>query len=292
VADRGHELSVALPHKPLRVDGDPTRLTQAVFNLLNNAAKYTPPGGKIWMTVERDGAQAVVRVRDNGSGMKAELVPKVFDLFAQGERTLDRSQGGLGLGLTLVKRLIEMHAGTTEAHSDGPGRGSEFILRLPLLRDEGGGMRDEEKTSAAAPSSLIPHPSSLIPHPSSLAVRVERALVVDDNPEVAEGIIWVLDGLAREIKMVHSGAAAIETARQWHPDLILCDLGMPIMDGYETCRRLRQLPGLGGVVIAAVSGYGGEEDRRKSQAAGFDRHLVKPVSRQTLEELVQSVARA
>jgi signal transduction histidine kinase/DNA-binding response OmpR family regulator len=273
VADRGHDLSLAVPPKPLWVDGDPTRLTQAVFNLLNNAIKYTDPGGRIWLTVERDGGQAVVRVRDNGSGMKADLVPRVFDLFTQGDRTLDRSEGGLGLGLTLVKRLVEMHNGTVQARSDGPGRGSEFVLRLPALADE-----------VESRPCLPPGPTT--------AVRVDRVLVVDDNPDVAEALTWELEGLAREFKIVQSGAAAVEAASQWRPDLILCDLGMPIMNGYETCRRLRQLPGLGGVVIAAVSGYGGDDDRIKSEAAGFDRHLVKPVGRKTLEELVKSAAGA
>jgi PAS domain S-box-containing protein len=270
---RGHDLSVALPRKPLRVEGDATRLTQVVFNLLNNAAKYTDPGGKIWLAVEREGEQAVVRVRDNGSGMKAELVPKVFDLFTQGERTLDRAEGGLGLGLTLVKRLVELHGGTVEARSEGPGKGSEFVVRLPALPAE-----VENPQPARAPG------------PPPAAVQVERVLVVDDNLDVAESLTWMLEGLAREIKMVHSGAAAVEAAGQWRPDVILCDLGMPRMDGYETCRSLRQLPGLEKTIIAAVSGYGGEEDRRKSQEAGLDRHLVKPIGRATLEGLVKSAA--
>jgi two-component system CheB/CheR fusion protein len=273
VEGRGHDLSVALPRKPLRVEGDAARLTQVVFNLLNNAAKYTDPGGKIWLAVEREGGQAVVRVRDSGQGMKAELVPKVFDLFTQGERTPHRSQGGLGLGLTLVKRLVEMHGGAVEARSEGPGRGSEFVVRLPALA-----------TEAEKP------PPARTPVPPPAGVQVDRALVVDDNCDVAESLTWVLEGPAGEIKMVHSGPAAIQLAGQWLPDIILCDLGMPGMDGYETCRRLRQLPGLGKVLIAAVSGYGSEEDRRQSKEAGFDRHLVKPVGRAALEELVNSAA--
>ncbi len=269
---RGHDLSVTLPHRPVRVHGDATRLTQVAFNLLNNATKYTDPGGRIRMIVERDGEQAVIRVRDTGTGMTADLVPKVFDLFTQGDRTPDRSQGGLGLGLTLVKRLVEMHGGTVEARSEGPGKGSEFIVRLPAL-----------------PSEAETPPPARTSTPAT-AAQVGRALVVDDNFDVAEALTWGLEGLAREIKMVHSGAAAIEMAQRWPPDLILCDLGMPGMDGYETCRRLRQVPGLTRAVIVAVSGYGGEAERRKSQAAGFDCHLVKPASRATLEELVKSTA--
>jgi two-component system CheB/CheR fusion protein len=270
VEGRKHELTVALPRKPLKVEGDPTRLTQVVFNLLNNAAKYTEPGGRIWLTVERVGEQAVVRVRDNGSGMPAGLVPRVFDLFTQGERSLDRSQGGLGLGLTLVKRLAEMHGGGVAARSDGPGKGSEFTVRLPALPAQ------EAK----------PEPAR-VPGPPRAAVQVGRALVVDDNFDVAESMTWLLEGLAREIKVVHSGAAAVEAAGEFKPDVILCDIGMAGMDGYETCRRLRQIPGIEKVMIAAVSGYGAEEDRRRSQEAGFDRHLVKPVGRAALEELVK-----
>jgi PAS domain S-box-containing protein len=273
VQGRGHNLTLALPHKPLRVEGDSTRLTQVVFNLLNNAAKYTDAGGKIWLTLERDGDRAVVRVRDNGSGMKADLVPKVFDLFTQGERSLDRSQGGLGLGLTLVKRLVEMHGGTVEARSEGIGKGSEFTVRLPALREE-----------VAKPSPVR------VTRLPTAAVQVDRILVVDDNLDVAESTTWILEGLARETKMAFSGSAALEIAPEFKPDLILCDIGMPGMDGYETCRRLRQLPGLDKTVIAAVSGYGNEDDRRKSMEAGFNRHLVKPIGRTTLEELVMSAA--
>jgi CheY-like chemotaxis protein len=273
VEGRGHDLQLSLPRKPLRVEGDFTRLTQVISNLLNNAAKYTDAGGRIWLTVEREGDQAVVRVRDNGSGMKADLVPRVFDLFTQGERTPDRSQGGLGLGLTLVKRLVEMHGGTVEAGSEGPGKGSEFTVRLPALPQ----------------GAERPQPARVtVPPPA--AVQLARALVIDDTPDVAESMAWMLEGLAREVRTVHSGAAALEAAREFGPDMIVCDIGMPGMDGYETCRRLRQLPGLGGAVIAAVSGYGSEEDRRRSKEAGFDRHLVKPIGRATLEELVRSAA--
>jgi two-component system CheB/CheR fusion protein len=173
-----------------------------------------------------------------------------------------------------VKRLVEMHGGTAGAKSEGPGKGSEFIVRLPALPAE------EVKPTPARATS-----------PPQAAVHVDRALVIDDNIDVAESMTWMLEGLAREIKMVHSGAAALEMAAGFRPDLIVCDIGMPGMDGYETCRRLRRLPGMEKVVIAAVSGYGGPGDRRKSREAGFDRHLVKPIGRATLEELVNSAAR-
>ncbi len=272
IEGRGHDLSVTLPRKPLRVEGDAMRLTQVFFNLLNNAAKYTEPGGRIGVTIEREDGQAVVRVRDNGSGIPPELLPRVFDLFTQGERSLDRAQGGLGLGLTLVRRLVEMHGGTVEGHSEGPGRGSEFVVRLPALPAEAD--RPSKRAAPAPPA----------------AVQVDRALVVDDVPDIAEGFAWLLEGLAREARTVHSGAEAMELAHDWRPDLILCDIGMAGMDGYETCRRLRRLPGLEKTVIAAVSGYGSEEERRQSQEAGFDRHLVKPIGRDALEELVQIAA--
>jgi PAS domain S-box-containing protein len=270
---RRHNLNLSLPHKPLWVEGDSTRLTQVIFNLLNNAAKFTDPGGRIWLSIESEGESAVLRVRDSGSGMKAELVAKVFDIFTQGERTPDRSQGGLGLGLTLVKRLVEMHGGSVEAQSEGPGEGSEFTVRLPALPIE------PKPTPVQFPSS------------SPATVQVARALVIDDNADIAESMTWVLEGLAGEVKIAHSGPAALDQVSGWSPDIIFCDIGMPKMDGYETCRRLRQVPDLEKVVIVAVSGYGSEDDRRKSHEAGFDHHLVKPIGLETLEKLVRSVAK-
>jgi two-component system CheB/CheR fusion protein len=276
VEGRGHDLMVSLPRTPLRVTGDATRLTQVVFNLLNNAAKYTEPPGRIWLSAEREGQQAVVRVRDTGAGMTPDLVPRVFDLFTQGARLPNRSQGGLGLGLTLVKRLVEMHGGTVEAQSAGPGRGSEFTVRLPALLAE----------VAERPRAPLPPLPSFPPPP---VAQADRVLVVDDNVDVAESMVMLLTGLAREIRMAHGGAEAIDTARSWQPEVVLMDIGMPGMDGYEAARRMRQEPELGNVVIAAVSGYGDADARRRSAEAGFDRHLVKPVGRETLEELIKGV---
>jgi CheY-like chemotaxis protein len=180
------------------------------------------------------------------------------------------------------RRLVELHGATVDADSDGPGKGSRFTVRLPLvLKDEGGSMNDEKEGSALSDSSFIPHPSSL--------AVVARALVIDDNFDAAETTTWLLEGFVREVKMVQSGQAALDLVTQWRPDFILCDLGMPGMDGYETCRRLRRVPGMEKVVIAVVSGYGGPEDRKKSLEAGFDYHLVKPIGRAELDELVKSV---
>ncbi len=277
VEGRGHELMVSLPRRTLRVEGDLTRLTQVVFNLLSNAVKYTEAQGRIWLTAEREGGQAVLRVRDNGSGMSAELLPRVFDLFTQGERKPDRSQGGLGLGLALVKRLVEMHGGTVEAHSAGLGQGSAFVVRLPAL--------PAEPPAPAAPGA----PPRLSAAPA--AVQVDRVLVVDDNPDVAESLVMLLEGLARDIRTAGNGPQALALARAFRPEVILCDIGLPGMDGCELARRLRQEPGLGEVLLAAVSGYGQEEDHRRSQEAGFDRHLVKPIGRKALEELLAEVSR-
>lgn len=274
VEDRRHDLSLPLPRNPVWVEGDSARLTQVVFNLLSNAAKFTDPGGKIWLSVEREGEQAIVRVRDNGSGMTSDLAPKVFDLFTQGQRTPDRSQGGLGLGLTLVKRLVQMHGGTVEGRSEGPGKGSEFAVRLPALPAEAG--QPKLPSLSQAPLAAAP---------------IVSVLVIDDNYDVAQSTTWMLEGLARETRMAHSGQAAMDLVREWRPDIILCDLGMPGMDGYQTCQRLRQVPELEKIHVAAVSGCGGEEDRRKSKEAGFDCHLVKPISRTALEDLVQIAAK-
>jgi two-component system CheB/CheR fusion protein len=269
VESRGHELLVTLPARAVRLEADPTRLTQVLFNLLNNAAKYTEPGGRIWLAAERDGNAVELRVRDTGVGIGPELLPKVFDLFTQGERTLDRAQGGLGLGLTLVKRLVEMHGGTVTARSAGPGAGSEFTVRLPAL--------------PAGPAEQPPAPSAA-PAP---AARPARVLVVDDNPDVAESVAMLLvEGLGHEVKVAHSGPQALELAREFRPEAVLLDIGLPGMDGYEVARRLRQLPGADGALLVALSGYGQEEDRRRSREAGFDEHLLKPAGWATLQPVL------
>jgi len=267
VEARNHELMVSLPVRPVRLEADETRLTQVLFNLLENAAKYTEPGGRIWLTAEPEDGHVVVRVRDTGMGMAAELVPKVFDIFAQGERTLDRSQGGLGIGLTLVRGLVEMHGASVQAISPGPGQGSEFVVRLPVM-------------PGSPPDRPVP---AEVRVPGARAARI---LVVDDTADVAESLAMLLESLGHEVRLACDGAQALEAARSWRPEAVLLDIGLPGMDGYEVARRLRREPGLGPLLLVAVSGYGQDEDRRRSHEAGFDHHLVKPVSQVVLQRLL------
>ncbi|HEV8578427.1 MAG TPA: ATP-binding protein [Thermoanaerobaculia bacterium] len=269
---RKHTLEILLPDEPLQVEGDPTRLSQILLNLLNNAAKYTPEGGGIRLAVAREGAQAVVRVADTGLGISAELLPRVFDLFTQGDRSLDRAEGGLGIGLALVRRLVEMHGGSVEAHSAGPGCGSEFVVRLPWLaappapRDSSG----ERETQPLQPAGP------------------RRVLVIDDNRDAADMMTVLLELWGHEVRIAHHGLEALDLAADYRPDAVLLDIGLPGMDGYEVAKRLRQLPGWDGVMLVAVTGYGQDEDLRRSRETGFDHHLVKPVEPLKLECLLAS----
>jgi two-component system CheB/CheR fusion protein len=266
---RRHALEVSLPQEPLVLEADPVRLAQALWNLLNNAAKYTPEGGRIGLTVRREGGEVVFRVRDNGMGIRPDMLGKVFDLFAQAERTLDRAEGGLGIGLTLVRRLTEMHGGTVEAHSEGPGRGSEFVLRFPL--------------PPVAAGDAVPQPD-LVPPRSPVPGR--RILVVDDNLDGARSLAKLLRLFGNDVRTVHDGRAALEVAAEYRPQVVFLDIGLPGMDGLEVCRHLRRQPGLGQTMVIALTGYGGDDDRRRSQEAGFHAHLVKPVDLDTLREVL------
>ncbi len=274
---RRHNLEVTLPKTPLTVEGDPVRLAQVFLNLLNNAAKYTPEGGKIWLTAERasGGCQppgnAMVRVRDTGMGIPREMLPKVFDLFTQAERTLDRSEGGLGIGLTLVRRLTEMHGGSVEAFSAGPGQGSEFVVRLPLL-------------TAVPPA---PEPEEPVELPGRTGpVPPRRILVVDDNQDSAESLAMLLRLFGNDVRTAHDGHLALAVAEAYRPDVVLLDIGLPGINGYDMARAIRKMPALDQAVLVALTGYGAEEDRRRSREAGFDAHLVKPVDLGTLQELL------
>jgi PAS domain S-box-containing protein len=265
-----HHLVIDLPPEALIVEGDPVRLAQVFVNLLDNAAKYTPESGDITLSARREGAQAIVSVRDTGDGISAEALPRVFDLFMQAERTYDRAQGGLGIGLTLVRSLVHMHGGAVEARSDGPGRGSTFSVRLPLAKTVPA--RDLEDTGDEP----------------SAAVGRRRILVVDDNRDAAESLSMLLRFLGAEVDTVHDGPSALEVFASDPPSLALLDIGMPGMDGYELARKVRQLVDGGDVMLVALSGWGQDTDRRRSRDAGFDHHLVKPVDLDVLKGILAS----
>jgi signal transduction histidine kinase/DNA-binding response OmpR family regulator len=275
IDERHHGLTVSLPQEPLRVHADLVRLAQVLSNLLNNAAKYTEDGGTITLTVREEDGEAVVRVRDTGMGIPAETLPHVFDLFVQAERSLDRSQGGLGVGLTLVRGLVEMHGGRVEAASDGPGRGSEFTVRLPAL----------DMARIARPSA---NGNSQFP----VGGARRRVLLVDDNADGAESLAMLLRISGHEVHVSHDGPAALAVTESFRPDVVFLDIGLPGMDGYEVARRLRELPGINKLILVALTGYGREEDQRRAHEAGFDYHLVKPADPSALEALFAAPAPA
>jgi len=268
---RGHQLSVLLPLEPLRLVGDRTRLVQIICNILINAAKYTPNGGRIQLTAEREetehGPGAVLRFLDNGQGLSPDLLPRIFDLFTQAERSLDRSEGGLGIGLTLVKELVEQHGGTIEAHSEGLGQGSEFVVRLPVL-----------------PTVSRPRPETAPEPPAPF--RRRRVLLVEDNVDSAATLQELLEMWGHEVQVADDGPAALKMAQGFHPEVVLLDIGLPQMDGYEVAGRLRLLPEAAKAVLIALTGYGDGGHRKTSQEAGFDHHLVKPVDLEQLQHLL------
>ncbi|MGE0127313.1 MAG: PAS domain-containing protein [Blastocatellales bacterium] len=268
-----HKLTVSLSERPVCIEADAARLAQALTNLLNNAAKYTEDGGRIDLTAERVNGEAVLRVRDNGIGIAPEMLPQVFDMFAQVESATDRSHGGLGIGLTLVRRLIELHGGKIEAHSAGLGKGSEFLVRLPALAE-----------SQAAP---VRKPAKDISAQAANGSR--RILIVDDNIDSAESLAMLLQLDGHEVHIAHDGLAALEEAHAFQPDVMLLDINLPEMDGYEVARRLRREAAMKGMTLVAMTGYGQEEDRQRTLEAGFQLHLVKPVDLDMLHELLPSL---
>jgi CheY-like chemotaxis protein/anti-sigma regulatory factor (Ser/Thr protein kinase) len=247
------------PPVPVRVFGDSVRLAQVVGNLLNNAAKYTPEGGRIELSADAREGEAVITVKDDGEGIDAQLLPRVFDLFVQGQRSLDRSQGGLGVGLTLVKRLAELHQGRVEAESAGAGRGSTFRIYLPCLTSVSS---RPEKVSSIAQSRKSP--------------GGRRVLVVDDNSDAAETVAAYLRLEGHETKVVTEGTEVLDSAKVFEPQVVVLDIGLPGLDGYQIARQLRAESGTRGALLIAVTGYGREEDRSRAAAAGFDCHFVKP----------------
>lgn len=252
------------------VEADPVRLEQIISNLLNNAAKYTDPGGQIWLTAQREGDRVAISVRDSGIGISPEMLPRIFEMFTQIEHSASRTQGGLGIGLTLVRSLVEMHGGNIEAHSEGSGKGCEFIVHLAL--------------DLRPPTEIA---SGEMWHSRQLSPR--RVLVVDDNRDAADTLGRLLNIVGVEARAVYTGAEALQVLETYRPAVLLVDIGMPDMDGYELARRVRQSPKYHDMTLIALTGWGQEEDRRRSQAAGFNFHLTKPADFNTLQALLGSL---
>jgi CheY-like chemotaxis protein len=269
----GHQLIVRLPETPVPMHGDPVRLTQVVANLLNNAAKYTERGGRIAIGVRREGERVLLTVRDNGIGVAAGELDKIFDLFAQMPSGRERAQGGLGIGLTLVKRLVELHGGKIEARSDGPKLGMEMVVQLPAGADE---LMEPVRTPAPV---VVPRAGSL------------RILAVDDNVDLASSLASVLGMWGHTVRTAHDGSAALEVASVFSPEVVLLDLGLPELDGLEVARRLRTTDRFAALLVS-MSGFGQEQTRHRSDEAGFHHHLVKPVDLEKLRGLLDDWARA
>jgi len=269
VEARKQELAVSRPDMPMWIQGDRVRLTQALSNLLNNAAKYTDEGGKIALKVNLEAEDLLITVQDNGSGITPEILPHIFEIFTQADSSLARSQGGLGVGLTLTRRLVEMHGGTVSASSAGDQQGSEFVVRLPL---------------ASAPSLMKAPQLEAAPSPAKL-----RILLIDDNVDVAESLALLLQLEGHEVDTANCGLNGIEKAQAFRPQIVLLDIGLPDISGYEVARRLRELPETRHAFLVAISGYGQSEDLEQSKSAGFDRHLLKPVDPSHLSDLLMTV---
>jgi CheY-like chemotaxis protein/two-component sensor histidine kinase len=271
---KGHMLSVSLPGKPIVLEADQARLEQVISNLLNNAAKYTEAGGHIEVSAVKEGSNVVVRVSDNGIGITPDLLPHVFELFTQADRSLDRSQGGLGVGLTLVKRLVGMHGGSISAASAGAGQGSVFTVCLPV----------------GNPGQL-PHNRQIPPEQPPAEKeerRSRRVLVVEDNKDGAQILARLLSVWGHDVAVAHDGPAALEVARAHHPEVVLLDIGLPGMNGYEVAQHLKEEDGMEKTMFVALTGYGQLEDQRESFAVGFDRHLVKPIDPTALKTLLET----
>jgi len=272
IDEQRHVLDISLPSEPLFVDADPVRLTQVVANLLVNAAKYTERAGHIWVVGERRDGEIVLRIRDTGIGIASDILPRIFELFVQADQSATRSQGGLGIGLTLVKNLVEMHHGSVTATSEGLGRGSEFVIRLPIA------MRRDTSLSK-------------IDQPSWPKLPSHRLLVVDDNKAAAITLAMLLRLKGHDVRVAHDGPAALEVAAEYRPEMVFLDIGMPRMDGYEVARCMRTIPGLEKTEFVAVTGWGQLEDRRRSAEAGFNHHLVKPADLKDVEILLAELKR-
>jgi PAS domain S-box-containing protein len=272
IEERTHKVTVSLPQSEVRIEADPARLEQVFINVISNAAKYTEPGGRIDVTAEVENGEIVLRVRDSGIGISPHMLGRVFDIFTQADKAADRKSGGLGIGLTVVRRLVELHGGRVEAHSEGLGKGTEVEVRLPIVS----GGRD-----AAAGVSQ-----------AGVVYRGQtRVLLVEDDGEVAESMVALLEVLGHHVRVASDGLSALDVANLKPPDVMLIDVGLPDIDGYEVARRVRQDPKLGRVVLVALTGYGRDEDKHKAMSAGFDHHLTKPIEVSELQRLVTRLSR-
>ena len=256
-----HSLELDLPDELISVEGDKTRLVQVIANILHNAAKFMDPGGRIRLTARREGQFAVIKITDTGIGIAPEQIPKIFELFTQVHSGTERAQGGLGIGLALVRRLTEMHGGTVSVQSDGAGRGAEFTVRLPVLAPQVAGLSSQRRETGEIPT-----------------IPPQRILVADDNRDAAEALSLQLQFAGHDVRTAHDGVEALEVAQTFEPDIALLDLGMPKMDGYETARQLRLRSNGRGLRLIALTGWGQQQDRDRTADAGFDAHLVKPVA--------------
>jgi signal transduction histidine kinase len=269
---RAQTLSVSLADERLMAEVDEVRMGQVVQNLLHNASKYTPEGGAIELAARRDGEDAVITVRDDGIGMTPDVLATAFELFKQARQGLDRAQGGLGVGLTLVQRLVKMHGGSVEAKSEGPGRGSEFVVRMSLRTEP----------------AIVRSTSAI--HPSKEKGPKRRILVVDDNRDAAQALRMLLENDGHEVRVATDGPAGLALAREYRPEVALLDIGLPQMNGFELAQQMRRDPALGATLLVAVTGYGQMHDRARASASGFNHHLVKPVEFSALQELLRQTA--
>jgi len=273
IDDAGHQLAICMPAEPILLEADPVRLAQVIGNLLNNAVKYTADGGQIWLSARVEGGEAVISVRDTGFGIPPDMLTRVFDMFSQVDRTVSRAQGGLGIGLTLTKRLVEMHGGRIAVRSEGLGQGSEFTVRLPIL--------PALQTRAVSTAATV--------NREAAPLSRHRILVVDDAHDAGYVLSRLLEKIGQEVRTTDDATVALEMVRNERPEIVISDIGMPNMDGYELARRLQNEPGRENLLLVALTGYGQASDRHKAEEAGFDRYLVKPVSMTALYELLASL---
>lgn len=263
-----HQLKVTTPSQPLYVEGDVTRLTQIVANVLDNAAKYTDPGGKVWLSAEREGDNAVIRVKDSGIGITSEVLPRIFDMFTQAGLPLERSQGGLGVGLALVERLVLLHGGTVSAYSAGAGQGSQFTIKLPLAQAQKLPAVEQRNQSIAQPRSRC------------------KVLVVDDNVDSVDSLAMLLRMMGHEVETASDGASGLDRAVAFKPDVAILDIGLPKVNGYELAKQIREQEWSKSVILVALTGWGQEQHRRRSEESGFNHHLTKPVEFDVLQEIL------